>query len=717
MATIPMGEFDLPSAVPRAQPSRVDLSGSMAAGRAMERAGQRLEGDASRLLAQHQNQVAQQQAKAQAEAEALTQAKAANASADYELRVAAEKQDFLTRLGSGLVEPEQAQTTWDATVAKIPAPPPIAGMAPDMIERYQGVNQRVGMRARLDIGLEVEKSRRAGVQREVETWLDNNEKLAALPGHTVEQAVARNNAAMGFLRDAGFDEAKAAEIIATRNERLYTNEAGARLIAADAAGNMDALRTVLDDLTGEQGRYLTTMEPDRRNALTASVVGKIEQLQRRQEVGVGKVQARAASAIEAMSKQAVSGYPPKPGDLLAWQQAAKAAGQQDAYNAALAGIQEVQTVLRLAPVQQEAYVNKLRMQMQTQGASTEDQARFKTLSAAIEQTQKTMRDAPLLFMQGVTGEPVAPIDFAAIDFAAMMQTGDMSVFGEAIVDRMATLMTGRQHYGAQLKLRPLMPEEAKLFVAAMDNLPPNKLTGMFGTIRAAVGSDAAYQAVMQQIAPDAPLKAYAGQLAVKPGGQLVAGLILRGEALLNTESGAPKWKMPPDKDLRAEFVDTVGTAYMGRELDFQRDFDAVRAVYAASAAKDGNAEAGLALDETLLENSIRAVIGEPAVIEGVRVLPPWGMSPDNFEDRAEVLIEQTMRRAGYDEFSGVSLMATDEAGVYTLNQGRKPLDDTTRTTAAGQPAALAIDINADLPKSETRKPGPVEELQRLQMYK
>src|SRR3546814_3788737 len=68
---------------------------------------------------------------------------------------------------------------------------------------------------------------------------------------------------------------------------------------------------------------------------------------------------------------------------------------------------------------------------------------------------------------------------------------------------------------------------------AVQALPPDKLNPLFGMLRQSIGSDDAYNAVMQQIAPDAPLKAHAGQLAVLPGGDKVASLILRGEALLD----------------------------------------------------------------------------------------------------------------------------------------------------------------------------------------
>src|SRR3546814_11785327 len=79
---------------------------------------------------------------------------------------------------------------------------------------------------------------------------------------------------------------------------------------------------------------------------------------------------------------------------------------------------------------------------------------------------------------------------------------------------------------------------------------------------------------MQQIAPDAPLKAHAGQLAVLPGGDKVASLILRGEALLDSKEGKQKWPMPADKNFTEAFIDIAGDAYQARPNDLQPDLSA-----------------------------------------------------------------------------------------------------------------------------------------------
>src|SRR3546814_4849392 len=88
MATIPLGDFDAPRVSPRTNVSRVDTSGSTRAARAMERAGETLQGIASNQLAVE----GQKREEEQRRREALARVDMVNAGADYEIRVRSEEQ-------------------------------------------------------------------------------------------------------------------------------------------------------------------------------------------------------------------------------------------------------------------------------------------------------------------------------------------------------------------------------------------------------------------------------------------------------------------------------------------------------------------------------------------------------------------------------------------------------------------------------------------------
>src|SRR3546814_14355704 len=90
MAIIPLGDFDAPRVSPRTNVSRVDMSGSTRAARAMERAGETLQGIASNQLAVE----GQKREEEQRRREALARRAMGNAGADYELPLAADTAQF-----------------------------------------------------------------------------------------------------------------------------------------------------------------------------------------------------------------------------------------------------------------------------------------------------------------------------------------------------------------------------------------------------------------------------------------------------------------------------------------------------------------------------------------------------------------------------------------------------------------------------------------------
>lgn len=704
MAQIPLGNFDSVQVQAPVRTGAPDNSGALAKGRAAEGLGQTVAEFGLRGNAQLQQQ-------RQAENDALVRAKAANALSDYELQLGAAQEDYANRMQSGMVDFDKAGAGWEETVAKLPPVQAPTGMDPALTERFNGAIRQTQERAKLKVAGVAEVAKRADLQKTAAEALDKNEQVAAMPGQSAEEAVARNQGMLPLLRAAGFDEAKASDIVHRSNERIWTNEAKGRINAAD--DSIEALQAINQELTGDKGRYLDKLDPGQRIALSATVKNRIDQLQQRDLAVADKREAQAGQAISAMNDQAVSGLPPKTDDLLKWQEAVQGTSQVDAYNDALQTMQDVQDVLRKPPAEQDAYLQGIQTRMMAQGASVKDQARYNTLSAAVERNKKMMTEQPLLYLQARNGIPATPIDFQA-----MAQSGDFSAFGQAIESRMATLQAGRARYGAQIKMSPLLPQEQQMLAAAMDAMPPQKLNGLFGVLRQSAGSDEAFNAVMQQVAPNAPLKARAGQLAIRgERGQKVSSLILSGEALLNPKDGSAKWKMPPDKGFKEVFDDTVGGAYQGRPQDYQRDFQAVRAVYAGAAARDGNSDASNEIDPRLLADSIRAVAGEPSTEFGrVPVLPPWGMSPDDFDDRAKPLFDKALQAAGYQDFSGIHLVGTPREGVYMLAQGITALFDPNRKTRDGKPAPLFIDLNtaptvpgANKPKDVTVDPRKVYE--------
>lgn len=234
-----------------------------------------------------------------------------------------------------------------------------------------------------------------------------------------------------------------------------------------------------------------------------------------------------------------------------------------------------------------------------------------------------------------------------------------------------------------------------MMAAAINMLPPKGALQLFGGLSQAINDPDAYEAAIQQIAPDSPVRALAGRIYAKqdtnsggvtkgtPGADAgnVAMLMVRGEALLNPgkadakEDGrGARVTMPPNNELDAEIADAVGAAFAGRSTDYRTANQAVRAVYAAKSADAGDMTGEL--DAKRLREAITAVVGEPVSIGGRDVIPPWGMSSDRFEDQAETYIDARFKAAGIANPGDVGMLnVPGRDGVYVLTRGMQPLVD------------------------------------------
>src|SRR5690606_2292311 len=89
MARIPLDSFDMPRVSPQPRQSSVDLSGSLNAGRALERAGQTLTAIGERGMQIEDSRIRHEEAQAAQEADTLNRVRAANALADRRIQIAA----------------------------------------------------------------------------------------------------------------------------------------------------------------------------------------------------------------------------------------------------------------------------------------------------------------------------------------------------------------------------------------------------------------------------------------------------------------------------------------------------------------------------------------------------------------------------------------------------------------------------------------------------
>lgn len=649
------------------------------------------------------HQLAQQQAAERAQLaerdDALRRVEANNAGADYELRVSAAKAQFRERLDTGRIDFRAAPEEWESVLADIEPPPAPAGADEVLYAQFGGVLRQTQQRARLEVMGWTEAAKQQHIEAQAVEALNKNVMVAGMPGGNTAEAVARNTAMRPLLRAAGYDEAKAGELIGKANQAIYENEAKSRIDAAGA--DPETLNGILRDLTAQDGRYTGTLEdPNRRLVLANTVRARLKELATAAKQEADKREEVAKRVVSDVWKQAESGVRPTADMLTDWQTSVAGTPYEAEFVAAANALVDVQGVLRESPQDQAAYVQELRTKLASAGGSPEDLARIEKIEGVIEASNKQRETDPLLWLSSMTGTKAEPIDLQA-----SLQSGDFSEFGRAVQSRMDDIAAVRQQFGPSVPMKPLLPQESKMLAKIVQTVPGERLVPMFGMMRAVIASEASYDAVMQQIAPDEPLKAFAGQIAVRPGGEKTASLILRGEALLAGKEGTKKFPMPPDKGFTDEFLRVAGNAYQGRPEALQRDLAASRAVYAASAAQDGADQASAEFDPERFNNSMRAVVGEVAEIGPSRVTVPWGVTADAFQDRAPQLMADALTAAGLDAgvADGLGLMPTSRPGRYILLQGRSPVWNPSVELDNGRLMPVFVDWSPEPPKPTPRK--------------
>lgn len=688
MAQIPLDNYGQATGVPRPNTMRAPSIDSSA----IARGAQAIAGG----LGDVANAMARQQAAAQQEDEALARAKAANAANELRTRygaLAADVGNNLQQGGDYTAAGEQFETA-----AREIEVPQIAGLSPAGQEAYRGAAEQAKLAARLQVDGFATAAKREDGQRQFGEFLATTEKQAGLPGANVDALVAQAEKAKPLFAQFQLDGSTMDKSVRDLASRMYTTQAAARFNAAGQ--DVTALEALKHDLEAEDGYFMTRLDPDRRVAMTASVDAQIARVQAAAKVDADKRETVAAGVVKDVVAQAVSGVPPTPDMVATWQVAVAGTTQEAAFKEALGQVVEVQKVRRMPPAAQEAWLAERETALNTRGGTPQDKTRLATVRAALDADRKQQQEDPLQYLENMTGKAPATLQLEAL------ASGDATTVTTALADRVAALQAMRKQ-GIPVAMKPLRTAEATQLAQVMDGLPTTRLLDLFGPLRAASGSDDTYRAVMQQLAPNAPLKAYAGELAARPGGRRAAELVLRGDELL-AGKGDKAWKMPPAKDFEQAFLRESGNAYQGMPDQLQRDLQAARAIYAAATAKAGDTDAMANFDKGAFDEAMRAARGEIARFGGQQTVAPWGVRADDFEAEARPQIAAALRAAGLDEDAGgIGLMATDKPGRYVLMQGRSPVWNPTVKRADGRLMPVFFDFTREVAPTQGARANPM----------
>lgn len=609
-------------------------------------AGQEALADAARVTG---NVAAQFQQQRQQETEQLARAKATNAILDDDLETRAKADEIGQRVSTGDLPWAQAHEEFQTWASQREART-IDGLDPVGMEQYKGGLKRNRFAASAAVENIVEGAKRADFKGQILATRDKLGKFASDPNADIEKIVAQGAALKDFAHAGGlgatFD--KDQQDFA---DNVYTNHAKSRLVAN--RDNMEGLTQLVHDLSAEDGRYTGKLDADKRTAVLSQVQTRISQLETKAQHEADKGEAAAARVLTKFEAQISSGVQTPLDTATDWAEVLKKGTpeQQAEFRTLLQGEVEVSQVLTKPPTEQRAYVQALKAKQTREGATLAQQGNLRRLESAVDAGLKQLREAPLEYFTMRTGRTVEPLDLQA------MLSGDVGAIQTQIADRMNTLATLRKQYGDEAGNAPLLPAEASAIAGALAKATPRSAMQVYGALSKAFADPAAYRAAMQQVAPDSPVRAYAGMVfaeqrattlqpgslfsgAVKASSGDVAQTMLEGEALLNkaktdkAEDGkGPAFPMPPPKEFASEVETFIGSAFAGRPAAYETALQAVRAYYAGSAAKSGDVTGEL--DGDRVRQAVRAVLGEPVELNDSEVFPPWGMGEDEFTDKVE----------------------------------------------------------------------------------
>lgn len=694
MARIPLGNFGRVGVSLDPQTTQAQ-GGSGAVGAAVDRLGRTVE-----HIADQQAQLqAQRDAEAKRQAEAMARAKAADAQVQYELDVQKATFDVSQQVQSGVVPYQQAESAFNAEVDKIKPPSP-GNLDPALTQHFNTGIMQTRARGQIAMRKVQADAQQAEFRGQFGSVLDKLGKLAGLPGADVAQINARAEAFAPLARQAGLDEGQVTKALQDFKDANWTGQATQRaMLGRDSVGQ---LKQLAHDLTDANGFYADKLDAPKRNAILAQVLGRQQMLQDRAEHAQDRADAKASRVLAQIDQQIASGVPATPEMWADWADQVKGSTLVGDFRARVKDEADVQKVLRLPPDQQQTYIQHAAAKLQTEGGTPQDAANVARLTRAVTANVKQMQDNPLLFQQARLGDAVPPLDLSTLG----TPDGAKAV-GQQLQDRAATLATMRKQYGAEIPERLLLPQELAGMKAALtaQKTPAGK-TQLLGMIRQGIHDDGLYNAVMQQLAPDAPMIAYAGQLAARDTSLTlathwfrpddtaksgdVATTLLQGDALLSGKGDKP-FPAPKDADFRTAFNDATGKLFAGRPGAADVAMKAVKAYYVGKAASEGDTSGEL--DAGRLQQAITAALGRTVDVNGNgEVLAPWGMDADTFETNAEQAFTAAVKAHG---ILGASSADWDDFGLqqrsgntYYVTRGRSFVTD-----ARGQPLLIQVGVD------------------------
>ncbi|MBU7436520.1 lytic transglycosylase domain-containing protein [Paraburkholderia fungorum] len=428
----------------------------------------------------------------------------------------------------------------------------------------------------------------------------------------------------------------------------------------------------------------------------------------------GKVQAQTRISVEQQAKDqsaaALNGQPPQNPlqlhDFVAAYGAAGAARYQDYSNTMTLGA-NIARVGTLPADQQQAVLASMAPKVSATDAGYADaQKNYTLMSNAIDYANKQRANDPVGYAAWKGLGQVNPINW-----------GDPAKARAELANRQSigTMMSTK--FGTPTAI--LTNQEAQDLSQQIDQAPVSQKIGIIKSIRAGVTDPMAYRSAIAQIAPNAPMVAFAGNAAAQQPvmingqpqtGSQIGAQILEGEDMLRVtkKGGDSAGTQSPSKIDETTFKTVYQSQTAGAFQNLNGPYgakandevyQAARDYLMADAQHQGMTFEKASEDSGMVKKAITAVTGGGVVPVGSwgnksNLLVPWGMDQQEFADQFPARAQATLDAAGLKKEAGfdASRYQYDNIGdgKYAFRVGGKyALDPKT-----GQP--LMIDFSKPL---------------------
>ena len=241
-----------------------------------------------------------------------------------------------------------------------------------------------------------------------------------------------------------------------------------------------------------------------------------------------------------------------------------------------------QTKQRILPLPQ-GELNRLRGQAPAED-DLQGQRNYKALTGAIDSIEQERRRDPIGFALKTNSYGLSPIKDFNDPAALAAELGRRSRAGNIIA----------RDYNVPAAV--LTRAEGRQLAGTLQTLPVDGQRNLLQQITGAIADPALQEAALRQLSADAPVAALAGLYLARDSAQAppadqrtwgstpdVPGLLLRGQALLAPNHGAPgtPYALPSDTLLRQAFARYTGDAYAAEPGKAELYLKASKALYAA----------------------------------------------------------------------------------------------------------------------------------------